>query len=122
VVDDEPLILAFAEEGLNALGYQVVKAEDGARACEIYSQRAAEIDFVLMDIVLPGMSGIDATRKLREINPDVKVILSSGYSGRGKEREVLDAGGVDFIGKPYTVEMLSRVLSKVRQGAARTSP
>ena len=122
VVDDEPLILAFAEEGLNALGYQVVKAEDGARACEIYSQRAAEIDFVLMDIVLPGMSGIDATRKLREINPDVKVILSSGYSGRGNEREVLDAGGVDFIGKPYTVEMLSRVLSKVRQGAARTSP
>ena len=122
VVDDEPLILAFAEESLTALGYQVVKAEDGARACEIYSRRSGRIDLVLMDIVLPGMSGIDATRKLREINPDVKVILSSGYSGRGKEREVVDAGGVDFIGKPYTVEMLSRILGRARQKTARTSP
>jgi two-component system cell cycle sensor histidine kinase/response regulator CckA len=122
VVDDEPLMLAFAEEGLNALGYRVLKAEDGARACEIYSQRAAEIDFVLMDIVLPGMSGIDAARKLREINPDVKIILSSGYSGRGKEREVLGAGGVDFIGKPYTVEMLSQILSRARHEAAGPAP
>jgi two-component system, cell cycle sensor histidine kinase and response regulator CckA len=122
VVDDEPLILAFAEEGLSALGYRVVKAEDGARAYEIYSQRAAEIDFVLMDIVLPGMSGIDAARKLHEINPRVKIILSSGYSGRGKAQEILDAGVVDFIGKPYTVEMLSRVLSRARQEATRSAP
>ncbi|MBI1940004.1 MAG: response regulator, partial [Acidobacteria bacterium] len=115
VVDDEPLILAFAEEGLSALGYQVLKAEDGARACEIYARRAAEIDFVLLDIVLPGISGIDACRKLREINPQVKIILSSGYSSRGQDREVVDAGVADFIGKPYTVEKLSQVLSKIRQ-------
>ncbi len=114
VVDDEPLILAFAEEGLSALGYRVLTAEDGTRACEVYAQRAAEIDFVLMDIVLPGMSGIDACRELREINPEVKVILSSGYSSRGQDREVLEAGVVDFIGKPYTVEKLSRVLARIR--------
>jgi PAS domain S-box-containing protein len=125
VVDDEPLILAFAEEGLSALGYQVLKAEDGRRACEVYAQRAAEIDFVLMDIVLPGMSGIDTCRNLREINPEVKVILSSGYSSRGQDREVLDAGVVDFIGKPYTLETLSKVLRRSRQSrleAQRSSP
>jgi CheY-like chemotaxis protein len=125
VVDDEPLILAFAEEGLSALGYQVLKAEDGAHACEVYTQRAGEIDFVLLDIVLPGISGIDICRKLREINPGVKVIFSSGYSTRGQDREVLDAGGVDFIAKPYTIETLSRVLGRIRHASheeQRTSP
>ncbi len=122
VVDDEPLMLAFAEEGLSALGYKVVKAEDGARACEIYSQRAAEIDLVLMDVVLPGMSGTEAARRIREINPEARIVLSSGYSGRGGERESLDAGGISFLGKPYTVEALSRILNTIRGSPPHEPP
>ncbi len=112
VVDDEPMVLAFAERGLEKLGYRVLTAESGRRACEIYASRAQEIDCVLLDMVMPEISGFETYRKLREINPQVKVILSSGYSVEGVARNALEMGAADFIGKPYTLETLSRVLKK----------
>ncbi len=119
VVDDEPLILAFAQEALQALGYKVLTAEDGSRACEIYRQRAKEIDYVLLDVVLPGMSGIETCQKLREMNPQARVILSSGYGSGGEASQAITTGDVDFIGKPYTVEKLSRVLGRNREKGQR---
>ncbi len=115
VVDDEPLVLAFAEEGLKRLGYKVVTAESGKRACEIYASRMAEIDYVLLDIVMPELSGLEACRKLRDMNPRVKVILSSGYSEGKAAGEALESGIGDFLGKPYTLETLSLVLKKFQR-------
>ncbi|PYV08696.1 MAG: hypothetical protein DMG23_12910 [Acidobacteria bacterium] len=112
VVDDEPMVLAFAERGLEKLGYRVLTAETGRRACEIYASRAQDIDCVLLDMVMPEISGFETYRKLREINPQVKVILSSGYSVEGVARNALEMGAADFIGKPYTLETLSRVLKR----------
>jgi signal transduction histidine kinase/CheY-like chemotaxis protein len=80
VVDDEPLVLAFVERGLQKLGYNVIAVDNGRRACEIYASRTQEIEYVLLDLVMPEVSGLETYQKLREINPQVRVILSSGYS------------------------------------------
>jgi CheY-like chemotaxis protein len=114
VVDDEPLMLAFVEEALQELGYKVLTAADGKQACAIYARQAEEIDCVLLDMVMPEMSGIETQEALRAINPRVKVILTSGYSGSGEIRRALGSGAAYFLGKPCTVETLSQTLKKIR--------
>lgn len=114
VVDDEPRILEFLEKGLTRLGYDVMTAESGAKACEIYSKKSEEIDCVLIDLIMPGMRGLEAYTRLKNINPAVKVILSSGYSSGQIKRESAKAGGPEFLEKPYTLEELSRALKKLQ--------
>ena len=114
VVDDEPFMLAFAEDALKELGYQVLVAEDGKRACEIFATRSAEIDYVILDMVMPGLSWHETLQTLRSINPKVRVIVSTGYSGGTKARQAVEAGAEDFLGKPYTVEALASVLNRVQ--------
>lgn len=116
IVDDEPLVLAFAEEGLKRLGYKVLTAETGKRACELYASRAEEFHCVLLDMVMPEISGLETYQKLREINPQVRVILSSGYSERRMAHQARDAGINAFLGKPYTIETLSLALKRIHQG------
>ncbi len=115
VVDDEPMVRAFAEQGLEKLGYIVLTAESGSQACEIYASPARRIDCVLLDLVMPDMSGIETYRKLLEIDPHVRVILSSGYSERVVAREVLDLGAAGFLDKPYTLEALSHAIKRTHQ-------
>jgi PAS domain S-box-containing protein len=121
VVDDEPMVLAFVEEGLKRLGYQVLTAVDGRQACEVYSSHSQQIDMVLLDMVMPGTTGLEACRRLREINPKVKVILSSGYSSGEIVREARLAGAIGFIAKPYSLEELSSALRRPESLSARAS-
>jgi PAS domain S-box-containing protein len=121
VVDDEPMVLAFVEEGLKRLGYRVLTAVDGRQACEVYSSHSQQIDMVLLDMVMPGTTGLEACRRLRQINPNVKVILSSGYSSGEVVREARLAGALGFIGKPYSLEELSSALRRPESLSARAS-
>jgi hypothetical protein len=116
VVDDDPLVLAFLEEGLMKLGYRVAVAKDGASALEICALGRAEIRAVLLDVALPETRGFDLCRQLRTINPRLRVILSSGYSGSELAREALAAGAVDFLAKPYTLARLLVALEKTAPG------
>ena len=116
VVDDEPFMLAFAEEALQELGYQVLTAENGKQACETYAQRTADIDCVLLDMVMSGLSGRETQEALRALNPGVKIILVSGYSGGAEVDRARESGAATFLPKPYTVETLAQVLKGVQQG------
>ena len=115
VVDDEPRVLEFLEKGLTRLGYQVVTAESGSKACEIYSRRSKEIKCILLDLIMPGMSGLEVYARLRDINPNVKVILSSGYSSGHIRQKAEEAGSPEFLEKPFTLEQLSQTLQKIQQ-------
>jgi PAS domain S-box-containing protein len=121
VVDDEPMVLAFVEEALKKLGYTVLTAVDGQQACEVYSSHANQIDMVLLDMVMPGTTGLEVCRRLRGIHPKVKVILSSGYSSGDVAREARLAGAIGFIGKPYSLEELSRALHRPESLSVRSS-
>jgi CheY-like chemotaxis protein len=121
VVDDEPLVVAFVEEALKKLGYKVLTAADGRQACEVYSSHSHQIDMVLLDMVMPGTTGLEVCRRLREINSKVKVILSSGYSSGEVVGEARLAGAIGFIGKPYSLEELSRALRRPESLSAPAS-
>jgi PAS domain S-box-containing protein len=115
VVDDEPRVLQFLEKGLTRLGYEVLTAESGRRACEIYSRKSADINCVLLDLIMPGLSGLETYARLKEINPGVRVILSSGYSSGRIRREASEAGSPEFLEKPFSLEELSQALQKVQK-------
>ncbi len=111
VVDDEEQIRALAKDILENFGYSVVLAESGSEAVKIYKENKENIDMVLLDMIMPKMSGKRTFEKLKEINPDIKTLLSSGFSQAGRVQELLSDGVRDFIQKPYQV---SELMLKVR--------
>jgi two-component system cell cycle sensor histidine kinase/response regulator CckA len=113
VVEDEPVVLAFVERGLRQLGYTVLTAVSGREACGIYSHHAEGIDCVLLDMIMPEMSGLETYARLKAIRPDVKVILSSGYS---RKRFTGDLAETDFLGKPYSLQALSLAIDEKIRG------
>jgi len=116
VVDDEPLVRAFAAEGLKGLGYQVWVAENGNQALQIYEERRQDIGCVLMDLIMPELSGLETFRRMRAVDPRVRVVFASGYSTGEILRDAPDARSAVFIGKPYTLEGLSIALRKAGTG------
>ncbi len=111
IVDDEESIRFLAKDILEGHGYTVLLAENGAEAINVYTKKRDEIDLVILDIVMPKMGGKKTFLRLKKINPEVKVLLSTGYSQNGKAKEILDSGVKGFIQKPYQV---NKLLSKVR--------
>ena len=111
LVDDESIILDVGEKLLRKLGYTVIKADSGQAAVDIYSEKAGQIDLVILDMIMPQMGGSVTFDRLKAMNPDVKVLLSSGYSIDGQASRILDRGCGGFIQKPFTVNTLA---SKVR--------
>ena len=112
VVDDEDLIRRVAKSALEMYGFSVLLAEDGQQAVEIYEQRANEIDVVLLDLVMPNLGGEETFRKLRSINPDVRVILSSGYGDSQAQEQFRGKRLAGFIQKPYTATQIGEELKR----------
>jgi two-component system sensor histidine kinase EvgS len=110
VVDDEPMVRAFAAEGLKRLGYEVLVAENGTRALQIYAEQQGRINCVLLDLIMPEPSGLETFRRLRGLNPDVAVVFASGFSTGEILRNAPDARSAAFLGKPYTLEALSSAI------------
>jgi len=96
---------------LESLGYSTITANNGIEAIEIYN-KMPEIDIVILDMIMPEMDGTDTFFRLKEINFEIKVIISSGFSEEGKVQKILDNGGFGFIQKPFNLLELSTVLSK----------
>lgn len=112
LVDDEQMILEVGGQLLERLGYRVFTAGSGPEALELYAARKGEIDLVVLDMIMPGMSGGETYDCMREIDPEVRVLLSSGYTLDGQAQEILDRGCQGFIQKPFDLKALSR---KIRQ-------
>ncbi|HIE55981.1 MAG TPA: response regulator, partial [Chromatiaceae bacterium] len=112
LVDDEQVILDVNAPLLEKLGYVVLTARSGRDAIDIYRRRSDEIDLVVLDMIMPDLGGRDVFDRLKSICPDVKVLLSSGYSLTGQAESILARGCAGFIQKPFDVEKLSR---EVRQ-------
>jgi len=112
VVEDEEMLLELVKNLLEDKGYKVMTARDGQEAIELYARYKKEIALVLSDMGLPKMSGWDAFRRMREIDPNVKAILASGYLDPNVRSEMLRAGAKDFVQKPYDV---NQILLRLRE-------
>jgi len=120
LVDDEEIILEVGVQMLEALGYGVLKAQGGHEALQVYGEHGSEIDLVILDMIMPDLSGGATFDRLKEMDPNVRVLLSSGYSIDGEASEILDRGCSGFIQKPFRLSDLSDALTEM-MGGAKTS-
>jgi len=113
LVDDEEVILDVSEKVLKVLGYKVLVARSGAEAIEIFKKHQDSIDLVLLDIIMPHMGGGEVYDRLKEISPEVKVLLSSGYSIDGEASKIMARGCNGFIQKPFDIMQLSQSIRAI---------
>ena len=112
-VDDEEMIREVGGALLGQLGYKVLSAGNGKKAVEVYSNNKDKIDIVVLDMIMPEMGGDKAYDKMKEINPDIKVLLSSGYSVNGDATKILERGCDGFIQKPFNMKQLSKSIREI---------
>ena len=122
LVDDEPMILELASDLLKMLGYTVYQASNGQDAASTYRERQDGINLVILDMILPGMTGTQVLKMLKDINPDVKVILSSGYGFQGEVQRAMEMGCTAFIQKPYNFADMSSLVHQVLSPSTQTGP
>jgi len=111
LVDDEPEVGVLTQLILCEEGYKVVMAQDGDQAIAIFEKLAAHISLVILDLIMPSMDGEDVFNRLREFDPGISVVLSSGFSNQEKLERMLARGLRGFIPKPFTQQ---RLLEEVR--------
>jgi two-component system cell cycle sensor histidine kinase/response regulator CckA len=116
VVDDEATIRDVATQILQHFGYEVLAADSGETALELYKTRKGEIDLVILDLGMPGMGGHKCLCALRAIEPSVKVVVASGYSINGQVRASLESGAGGVVGKPYQLKDLVTTVRTVLDG------
>jgi len=113
LVDDEDMIIDIGQEILKALGYKVLLARSGKEAIELYKSNKDKIDMVILDMIMPDMGGGDTYERMKEINPDINTLLSSGYIINGHVDEILEGGGNGFIQKPFNMTQLSKKIREI---------
>ena len=117
LVDDDVRVRSVAESFLRRLGCRVLTAADGFDAIRLFGQRHAEIDVVIIDFTMPGLDGVNTSRRLRAIRSDIALLMSSGHDEESVRRRVADLGLTGFVGKPYNLRQLREALtSAVRAG------
>lgn len=116
VVEDEVILRQLVKDALTENGYKVIEARDGKEALELYQDKVKEIDIVVSDMGLPVVSGHDLFLNLKSKNPDVVMILVSGYMEPEVKLEIFKSGVKDFIQKPYSREMLLKSIRDVLDG------
>jgi two-component system cell cycle sensor histidine kinase/response regulator CckA len=118
LVEDDDTFRQIGTECLGELGYSVVAARDGIEALETFASIKDEVDLVILDLTMPRMNGRDALARLREISPEVKVLVTSGHQGDQEVRDVMALGARGFIAKPYRLDGMGQAI----RAALETAP
>ena len=113
LVDDEEIVLDVGKRMLEKIGYSVLTATCGKEALDIYKEKHGRIDFVVMDVIMPGLAAADTYDGLVSIDPEVKVLLSSGFSIDQQTSEVLNRGCNGFIQKPFNMKDLAEKIDEI---------
>ena len=121
LVDDEDKVLTVCRDSMKLLGYTVYTADSGDKAVGIFSEKADAIDVVVLDMIMPGLSGKETYRRLKQINPEVRVLLASGYAMEGQAEDILKEGCTAFIQKPFKMEQLSLTIQEIMGASCRSA-
>ena len=112
LVDDEEIVLSVGRQMLEKLGFSVLTAKNGKEALDVYKNNQYDIDFVVLDMIMPDMGGADTYVELQSINPAIKVLLSSGYGVDQQTNDLLNRGCKGFIQKPFNMQSLSEKIEE----------
>lgn len=120
VVDDEPDILNACAMGLNGYGYKVSTCLRGEEALELFRANPDHFDVVLSDTTMPGLAGPDLVRELLKIDPHLPVILTTGHSDLVSREKAWRIGALEFLAKPFRMDVLAALLRKLLEGKRRS--
>jgi CheY-like chemotaxis protein len=113
LADDEEMIIDAGKQMLQSLGYEVLSAATGQEALELYKKNQDKIDMVLLDMIMPVMGGGEIYDSIKETNPEVKVLLFSGYTIDGQATEILERGCSGYIQKPFNLIEMSKKIREI---------
>jgi len=116
LVDDDELLIDVGKQMMEKLGYTVFTAMRGQAAIDSYESKQDRIQMVVLDMMMPDMGGKDVYESLKEIDSEVRVLLSSGYSVDGEAAEIMELGCDGFIQKPFSLQRLSIKIREVLDG------
>ena len=106
IVDDEEAVRKLFKDSLASLGYETILAPDGVEALEIFKSQKNNVDLVILDMIMPIMSGKEVYLALRNIDPNVKVMIASGYTAGNSLAEMVELGVAQTISKPFRLTTL----------------
>ena len=112
VIDDEDMVRNYAVRALRTLGYRASFCADGEEAVRFYRDNYRDIDLVLLDLIMPRMGGMETFRELKDINPDIRALLISGYSDHNVIEQLRAEGVLGFVNKPFEIEALAKDLAE----------
>ena len=106
LIDDEEIVINISKMMLKRLGYRVLTAYSGYEGLQLFEKNKSKIDLIISDLEMPNMNGNEVMDKLRKIDPQIKVMLSSGALTDADEKDVMNKGFDGFIKKPYNLDTL----------------
>jgi len=115
IVDDEQVVRRALQRILERDGHQVTLAERGQEAIDLYAARWRDLDVVVLDVTMPDIDGREVLRRMREVNPDVRAVLSSGYTVESDPS--LSIAGTWVLEKPYTPDQVRVAIADAMEGA-----
>ncbi len=113
IVEDEKLMLELLEKVFLREGYQVMAVSDGEEAIDVYRRHKLKIDIVLLDVGLPKMAGWQVLAKMKEENPEVRVVIATGYLEPQRKAEMSGAGVNQFVTKPYKLDQVVKTIQNL---------
>ena len=113
LIDDERDVIKITKIMLENLGYNIISASNGKEGIEKYKKFKDKIQLILLDVIMPEMGGVNTFYMLREINPDLKILLISGFSKHENIQKLLNDGANGFIQKPFSIYEISKILHEV---------
>ena len=122
IVDDQETVWDFLIEALQKLGYSVLLAENGLDAVEIYENNPGQIDLVLLDMIMPHQEGHTTFYKLKELDPGVCVLLSSGFVSHNEVDDLLANGAAGFLPKPHRIATMAAEIRRILDERKKSQP
>lgn len=116
LVDDQETVWDFLIEALQNLGYSVILAENGLDAVEICKENPGQIDLVLLDMIMPKLGGHGAFYQIKAVDPNIKILLSSGFVAQEAVDDLLANGAAGFLPKPHRIKTLAEELRRILDG------
>ena len=113
LIDDEEMVINISEMMLKKLGYKVLKAHSGSEGLQLFEKNKFMIDLIISDLEMPEMNGEEVMDRLREIDPQIKVMLSSGALTDTDEQDVMNKGFNGFLKKPYNLDTLCQKMAEI---------
>jgi two-component system cell cycle sensor histidine kinase/response regulator CckA len=113
VVEDEELVLDLEVTLLQRIGYNTLMARNSREACQLFKDRKEQIDLVILDMIMPDENGATTYKCLKSINPDVKVLISTGYFKDSKVQEILNDSQNELIMKPFKLEEFTKKIDTI---------